>query len=471
MVGIKSYGAYIPKLRLNRELIAKGWDIPGAPGTIAVANYDEDSLTMGVEAAADCLIGFDPAEVGGVFFASTSAPYAEKSAATLIATVLDTKPDIYTVDFANSLRASTQALGAALDAAQVGKAENIIVTSGETRVAEPISTWEQTLGDGAGAVMVGSGEGVIAEYLGSLSIKDEIIYTWRRSEKDHMVREFNPRVAQSFGYQKHMVAGIKAAMEKFDLTPDKVARAVYSAPDFRSHGGVAKRCGFDPASGQVQDALFAFVGGTGTAQPLMMLAGALQSGLKEGDIILLAHYADGVDVLVFRATAALEKLPSRRAISGFLASQIPLESFARFLRYRGIAEVPMPEDTGTPVQMWRDSREVYSLHGSKCNQCGLVRFPMERVCSRCKSRDDFTEIPLTRKGKVFTYIHDNLYVNAEMPTTLAVVDLEGGGRVFLMMTDRKVDEVDIGMEVELTFRKIHEGNHYNNYFWKCRPVR
>ena len=75
MAGIASYGAYIPFYRLSRAEIGKAWGSGGGPGERAVANYDEDSLTMAVAAARDCLKGFDRAAVGGLYFASTTAPY------------------------------------------------------------------------------------------------------------------------------------------------------------------------------------------------------------------------------------------------------------------------------------------------------------------------------------------------------------------------------------------------------------
>ena len=55
MAGIVSYGAYIPYYRLNRADIAKAWGTGASPGEKAVANYDEDSLTMAVAAAMDCI--------------------------------------------------------------------------------------------------------------------------------------------------------------------------------------------------------------------------------------------------------------------------------------------------------------------------------------------------------------------------------------------------------------------------------
>ena len=63
MIGITSYGAYIPRLRLSRAAIVQnmGWFAPAimavAQGERAMCNWDEDTLTMAVAAARDCLVG------------------------------------------------------------------------------------------------------------------------------------------------------------------------------------------------------------------------------------------------------------------------------------------------------------------------------------------------------------------------------------------------------------------------------
>ena len=61
----------------------------------------------------------------------------------------------------------------------------------------------------------------------------------------------------------------------------------------------------------------------------------------------------------------------------------------------------------------------------------------------------------------------------DTPVPRCVIDLDGGGRVLLNMTEIENPEenVSIGMEVELTFRRIHEGGEFKNYYWKCRPPR
>src|SRR3546814_13147692 len=67
--GILSFGAYVPITRLQRSAIhaTNSWFAGGlrglAKGEKAVANWDEDSVTMALEAARDALQGIDRASV------------------------------------------------------------------------------------------------------------------------------------------------------------------------------------------------------------------------------------------------------------------------------------------------------------------------------------------------------------------------------------------------------------------------
>ena len=96
MVGITSFGAYVPFLRLDRGAIGKG-----GKGEKSMANFDEDSITMAVAAVRDCLNGIDRNSIDGLFFASTTSPYREKQAAATVAVSCDLRQDIPTADFAN----------------------------------------------------------------------------------------------------------------------------------------------------------------------------------------------------------------------------------------------------------------------------------------------------------------------------------------------------------------------------------
>src|SRR5512136_1596575 len=98
MAGISGFGVYIPKYRLGRDVMAKAWGPRFISGERAVANHDEDSLTMATGEALNCLVGMDPKNVDRLFFDSTTSPYLEKQASTLEATAEHLPLEIYTAD-------------------------------------------------------------------------------------------------------------------------------------------------------------------------------------------------------------------------------------------------------------------------------------------------------------------------------------------------------------------------------------
>jgi hydroxymethylglutaryl-CoA synthase len=467
MAGIVAYGAYIPWLRLERKLIAESWGIPGAPGEIAIANFDEDVVTMAVEAGRDC-IQDEPSGVGGLYFASTTTPYVEKSSATLMASVLDIERESAIADFGASLGCAVTALLSAANAVDSGAADSVLVAASECRLARPKTADEQTWGDGAGAVLVGKAD-VIAEIKGVYSsYGDESVGVWRLPG-EKLDRESNPRWHSANVFVPDIATAVKEAIGKFGVAPDDIAKLVISAPDFRTHQQVAKALRIkDP--GKVQDALFAFVGGCGAAQPLMMLAGALEEAAP-GDKILVAAGGDTYDVVLLEVTDKIEDLPARRGIKGHIGSKHNLESYAKYLGYKELVPVEPEDNSSSAIQMWRDRKSVLPLYGKKCEACETVYFPPRRVCPNCYEYDRNIDWKLARKGTLWNFIDDNLAPSPEPPTTLTITDLEGGGRIFLQMTDREVAATELGMDVELTFRIIHDGGGFHNYFWKTRPVR
>lgn len=472
MTGIRSFGAYVPIYRLSRDLVAKAWGRSSLGGERSVANHDEDTATMAVEAAMDCLKGVERAQTDALFFASTTSPYGEKQVASLVATVVDLADEVLTVDLAGSLRSATSALILASRMVESGGARNVLVTAADSRLSYPRSDMEQAFGDGAGAVLVGR-DGVIAELEDVYVLTNEMMDVWRLPE-DPLVRSWESRWVLSEGYGALMERAVRGLLQKASLRPEDIQRAVLPAPDSRSHRRLCRRLGFQ--EGQIQDPLLGQVGFCGCAHPLMMLSAALETG-EPGQRILLASYGDGAEALLLRITHEIGDLPKRRGLRGYLDSKLLLPSYERYLSYRGLLEtVP-----GEPFRLlpsatayWRDRDPILRCYGSRCRQCGTLTYPLQRVCYQCRSKDDFDKIRLSdQKGKVYTFSLDNLAGRSDDPVVVqTVVELEpDGSRFYGMMTDCVPSEVRVGMPVELTFRRIHEGAGFHNYFWKCRPVR
>ena len=475
MAGIISFGAYIPLWRLSRDAIAEAWQSASIGGERSLANNDEDTVTMATEAAIDCLSGWQREKVDGLYFASTTSPYKEKECSTLVAMVADLRPDIITADFGNSLRAGTQALRAALDAIVSGSASQVLVTASDCRTGYPRSNLEQTFGDAAAAVLIGNTAKPAVILEGSYSISNELYDVWRL-DKDIYVQSWEDRFIIEHGYTENMEKAISGLLRKKALSIKDIAKAVLYAPTSRAQQGLARRLGFDTKT-QVQDLLIGNVGITGCAHVLLILVAALEEA-KAGDRILLASYGSGCDAFLLSVTEEIQKVKgNRRGVKEYLKSRRSLSSYARYLSYRGLLD-PQP---GEPFRLfpaatsnWRERNWAIRMHASKCKNCGTVTFPIERVCYNCRSKDNFEEVRLSdRRARVFTFTLDNLAGRSDDPTVPQIgveFDYENT-RTYLPMTDCDPVEVNVGMPVEMTFRRLYEGAGMYNYFWKCRPVR
>ncbi len=475
-VGIISCGGYIPTLRMERKLAAAEWARNPIAGERSVANNDEDTITMAVEAARNCLrdAGVPRAEIDGLFFASTTAPYAEKMSAAMISTVLDFRRDIVTADLAQSLRAGTGALRMAMDSVGSGSVGRMLVAAADTRLAYPKSDQEQEFGDGGAAFLLGRGkENLIATFEGVYSVCNEMMDVWRNPEERY-VKLWEGRFILGEGYGKQMAEAISGLMKKLNVKKEAIQKVIIPSPDSRSYTQVAQKLGFDPKT-QVEDPLMASVGFCGTAQPLLLLVSALEKA-KPGDLILVAAYGDGAEAMLFRATEKISGPVKHRTVKALLEEKIPLASYSRFLSYKGILEaLPgepfrlMPSATAT----WRQQDSLLRLYGSRCRKCGQVVYPIQRVCEQCYSKDSYDKIPIADlKGKVFSFTRDFLAGRSDDPTICqTVVELENGMRFYGLMTDCEPARVDVGLPVELTFRRIYEGAGFHNYYWKCRPLR
>ena len=470
MVGIAASGAYIPRYRLGAE--TAGWN---SRQERAVANFDEDSVTMAVAAGADCLTGRDRNAIDGIIFASTTPPYAEKQCAAIVAAALDLRHDIFAADVTNVLRAGTNALQLALDAVAAGSARQVLVVVADSRQGPPRGETERASGDGAAAFVIAN-DGVIAEHAGSHSITDNMLDLWR-SPGDAFVRSWEDRFATAEGIERIVPAAVSGYCGKTGGAASDVSKVALYAPDARRHARLARSLGFN--DGQVQEPRFGAVGNTGAAFVPMLLAAALETA-GPGALLLAVSYGDGSDVLGFRATAAINDADASRpamGVSGWAASRQVLGNYETYARWR---EVWTPDDASrrpapaapSVSALWREGDKNVRLYGARCRGCGYVQYPAQRVCVECRRIDDAEPVRLSdRPASVFTYSMDYIAGAVDTPLVVAVVDFEGGGRVLCMMTDRELDEVRIGMPVEMSFRKLRVVNGIHNYYWKAIPRR
>ena len=476
MVNIKSWGSYLPGYKLPRKTIGEAWDFPIVPGTKSVANYDEDSITMATEAGLECLQGIDLDTIDGLFFATTTAPYGEKLNASFLAIVLDLKKDILTNDFLGTTRAATTALRVAYDTIKSGEAKNILIVSADKRNPDPQTMFEYAFGDAAAAVLV-SNESGVASIEGYYSTNTNTVGPYRRNS-DEYVRTFEIKVETKINYTETMVNAFKGIMEKYELSPEDIKIAAYNAPDPRFHGGISRALKLGkkaPAEIYWMD-----ISNVGVPLPFIALISAFEK-TKADTNILLGGYGDGADAFYLIGTDEAQKMKKQRiAIKKRIRKQEKMENYNNYLRNRYLIKSKKPfKRKSSPVQIWREADRVHRLYGMKCKNCGQIQYPNWRACFVCGAKDDWELYKLPRHGKIFTYTLDHLegaeYFQTPVPR--CVIELDGGGRILLNMTDCDPYTVEIDDEVDIIFRKIHEGGDLEQeqnmigYYYKCKPSK
>jgi len=467
MAGIASYGAYVPPTRLPLSAIGGRPAKEGGPEK-AVAWNDEDAVTMAVSAALNCLRGLDRSKIDGVIFASTSYPFQEKQGAALIAKALDLGRDVRTADQSGSLRAGTTALRAALDAVRAGSSKNVLVVASDCRMAAPGSPLEANLGDGAAAFLV-SAENPIATIDGGHAVADEIVDVWR-TRQDTFVHSWEERFVVQEGYVPNLSDVVSGLVEKLRAQTGDFAKVCLYAPDRRSHCTVARKLGLEAE--QTQDPLIGRLGNAGCAFAPLLLAAALE-GASEGDRLLVASYGDGAEALAFTATEHVAKLEPRRGVSWHLARRFAIPNYDMYLKARNLQVTEWESAAGPGLSATihhRERDEDLALIGQKCNACGAVQFPNQRVCETCFAKDDFEKTRLSdRIGKVVTYTFDFFFPTPDPPTIVTVTEVDGA-RIHIQLVETKPDLVKPGMPVEFSFRRIHMAGGRPNYYWKATPA-
>jgi len=466
MIGIVSYGAYIPSTRLPLAAIGGGTAKEGGPEK-AVAWNDEDAITLGVTAGIHCLEGIDRSKVDMLLFASTTLPFQEKQAAALAARVLDLTRNVQTADHSGSTRAGTTALRSAIDAVTAGSASCALVIMSDARMAAPGSGLEANFGDGAAAFLIADGEAV-ATLDAAATVNDEVTDVWRPTGHE-FVHSWEDRFVIQESYTPNMQASLSALLETSGSKIGDYDRVAIYAPDARSHASVARAVGVSKEA--LQSPLFGQLGNTGAAFAPLQLAAALESA-KPGERILVANFGNGADATSFRTTDQIEKLDARRSVAWNLARRRVVTKYDDYIKAKGLAASEWEAGTNPGLSatiLFRERDDDLSFLGQKCRSCNAVQFPAQRICETCFAKDEFDKIRLSdRTGHVVTYTLDYFFPTPNPPTVVTIVQVEGA-RIHLQLVEIAAEDVHIGIPVEFVFRRIHESGGRPNYYWKGIP--
>ena len=484
MIGITAYGAYVPRLRLLRKAVveANAWYAPGlagkGKGTRAMANWDEDSLTMAVAAARDCLgAGEDRSHVGSVVLASATLPFAERLNAAVLCEALTLEPGVAASDSTGSQRAALSSLAQAVAEVQAG-AKNVLVVAADARKTRAASSQELDFGDGAAAVLVGRDK-VIAEFVGRGTVTVDFVDHFREAGED-IDYFWEERWVRDEGIAKLAPQAIGRALEAAGVKAAEVEHFIFPTTFAKMDAQVAKRCGIRAEA--VADQLTAAVGDTGVPHALLMLAGVLERA-RPGQLIVLMQFASGAEAVVLRTTDALAEFRPAKGLAHWLQRGVEEKSYTKFLSFKGQLALERgmrgEQDRKTALSTaYRHRAAILGLVAGRSEATGQVHFPPSRLSltegAGTEAAQD-TQQPhklADRHARVLSWSAETLSFHRSPPHTYGQVDFDGGGRILMEFTDVAAGDIETGTEVEMTFRikDVDDRRGYTRYFWKATPV-
>jgi 3-hydroxy-3-methylglutaryl CoA synthase len=280
MASIRGYGSYVPLYRIERANIAEQHGDRAGDGETAVRAHDENVVTMGTNAAKNALshVGMDGSDLDIVYAATTSDRFDERGVAAHVGHAVGATGRVRTGDFQGSARAATDALLAGRDAVESGRADAVLVVAADGLSAEPGTDAERTAGAGAGAVVLGAGDGV-ADLAATSSNTTGFVGRFKRTGE-------SPVTGDARFNRTNYLDAVAGAVEALgDAAPD---RAAFPAPDGDWGGRAARTLESDVT----RHGTFDEVGYAGAGGVLLDAAATLDAA-RDGETALVVSYGPG----------------------------------------------------------------------------------------------------------------------------------------------------------------------------------
>lgn len=465
--GIASLGTYLPLLRLDRSAASKALRFSGlggrGAGYRATAGWDEDALTMAAEAARQPASAVTPKKI---CFASTSAPFIERSHAPLLLDALALPPATRTIDVSGNRRCAVSAL---LDAL-LGDGDTLIA-SGEKRPVKAGSPFHTAWGDGGSAVLVA--EDSSAHLIGHASLAHDYVDLY--SSREHPTPyAYEERFIKETATRDIITPTINAALADCGLKPSDIAHTAICEPLPGMWRDISKAVGIIAPNHASE--LAAAAGDLGAAHPLFALALALNAA-KPGEKVLLAGFGSGCDALVFEVTGPVAGADEARST---LAQGLVFTDYVRFLSLTGTIDLDWGvrsefEQKAQATVLERYGRDMIGFIGGR-DAKGNVQFPKSRIPVRpdADGPEPMEDVRLADvPAKLISVTADRLNFTPDPPFWFGLVQFENGARVMMEFTDADTKGFAVGDAVSMRLRiKSHDKRRgFRTYFWKAAPLQ
>ncbi|MFC7072732.1 OB-fold domain-containing protein [Halovenus rubra] len=473
LAAIEAVGTYIPRYRLSADVVTEAWGQFHGAGIseTAVPAADEDTLTMGYEAATRVLDAsdIDPTTIDGLFVGTTTPPTEEEAMGPRLASMLGLGEETKTRQFTGSTRAGVEAL---LAGSQRAKRRTLVIATDAPRGA-PDDEQEHAGGAGAAAAVLGpSGAGQLPEHAEYVEV-----YPGTRFRSAGSTETTGLGITE---YDRSaFIETVTKATAALDSDPTDADAVALQSPNGKLPYRTAGELGVETETIQ-QGTVVHAIGDTGTAGPLLGLASALTAGANR---VLLLGYGSGGNATALTVVD-----------EGIEVASTPIDemetvglSYGEYLRLRGEITAGEPAGGGAYVSVPSWKRTIPQRHrlvAGRCPDCGVLSFPPTGACPGCGALVDYepAELPGTGTVEAVTAIGQGgappEFVEQQAksgPYVSAVVALdgtEGSETVSIPAQVVSVDpeEVAIGDRVTATVRRLYTQEDVTRYGFKMQPT-
>lgn len=464
-----SYSNYFPHFQIEEKILSPKF---GKKGKRSVCYVDEDIITLAYEAAKQCLtnhqssINNHQSDIGAVFFATTTPVFKNRYHASFLADLLELPKEILALDFGSTSRAGTDALLFANQLIDAGVHKNILVVASEIHFPEVGEEARNSFGHAACAILLGKENGIaeiksVQSFSGNIA--EEFIY------KNTSVK-LDPRFSRDEGFKTN----IKSALGKSKINPKDIDAVILNSLYAKLAGGIFFKAGFSEEQ-FAKDNISFHSGYTGVCHALLQLNNTIESGKKN---ILLFDYFNGTNVFKIEKTfSSLSKEDSTPSLSPLGRAGEGL-SYHDYLTVRKVCDFnsltyKSSEMFSSEMMNEREKETIIWLKGFECAECKTIYFIKSARCKKCTC-NQFSLKKLQEKGTVFSLTKEFYFPHSFAPITMAIIDLDGGGRVTVQMTDdmymEEKNKIQIGSRVKLVVRKMMENGAKSDYFWKGKII-
>ena len=337
-VGIIGYGAYIPRFRLPASEVSRIWT-DGEGGLPikekSVPGYDEDVVTMSIEAARNALIRsqISPSEIRAVWIGSESHPYAVKPSSTIVAEAIGAVPNVQAADWEFACKAGTEALVAVIGFVGSKMARYALAVGMDTAQGKPGDALEYTAGAGGAAYLIGPQDESLAAIDATYSYVTDTPDFWRRAYQKYP--EHGQRFTGEPAYFKHITEAATTLMDLLHTQPIDYTYAIFHQPNTKFPQRIAKSLGFTKE--QIAPGLLVpQIGNTYAGSALVGLSSVLDIA-KPGDRILMVSFGSGAGSDAIQITAK-DSISDRQNLAphtqDYIARRTEID-YATYARMRG----------------------------------------------------------------------------------------------------------------------------------------